>query len=400
MISININPQTAVPLIVGVGSTVLAVLLMLIKIPHSDYSVKLANSKIALVISFLICSFMMFYSMSQYGKSEIKDWDMFLMLSIYIVVHFSTSIISYSMIALLKHEKHKWQGLFVPGLFVSALVAFMLLESYKSGNQTYFWYVCAAALIAFLIQSVTYIVHFDRAYKKSLHELETYYDEDEGHKIKWVRFCYVISMLTILFVLVYLCLYWFLDYKMEVASVYTIWWLIYMLYLTSNFISFIGSHKLVLDAFAHKALSAGELIQKISENKKRKEKKDNDSAQVVISESEIRKLEAALKQWVDKKSFREYDKSREDIARELNTTKEILHHYFISIKKVDFKTWRTELRIEEAKRLLLKDKNVSTNIIAEASGFSDRSNFHRQFVKIVGCSPKQWRDSQGHPAGI
>ena len=400
MISININPQTAVPLIVGVGSTVLAVLLMLIKIPHSDYSVKLANSKIALVVSFLICSFMMFYSMSQYGKSEIKDWDMFLMLSIYIVVHFSTSIISYSMIALLKTEKHKWQGLFVPGLFVSALVAFMLLESYKSGNQTYFWYVCAAALIAFLIQSVTYIVHFDRAYKTSLHELETYYDEDEGHKIKWVRFCYVISMLTILFVLVYLCLYWFLDYKMEVASVYTIWWLIYMLYLTSNFISFIGSHKLVLDAFAHKALSAGELIQKISENKKRKEKKDNDSAQVVISESEIRKLEAALKQWVDKKSFREYDKSREDIARELNTTKEILHHYFISIKKVDFKTWRTELRIEEAKRLLLKDKNVSTNIIAEASGFSDRSNFHRQFVKIVGCSPKQWRDSEGHPAGI
>ena len=400
MISININPQTAVPLIVGVGSTVLAVLLMLIKIPHSDYSVKLANSKIALVVSFLICSFMMFYSMSQYGKSEIKDWDMFLMLSIYIVVHFSTSIISYSMIALLKTEKHKWQGLFVPGLFVSALVAFMLLESYKSGNQTYFWYVCAAALIAFLIQSVTYIVHFDRAYKKSLHELETYYDEDEGHKIKWVRFCYIISMLTILFVLVYLCLYWFLDYKMEVASVYTIWWLIYMLYLTSNFISFIGSHKLVLDAFAHKALSAGELIQKISENKKRKEKKDDDSAQVVISESEIRKLEAALKQWVDKKSFREYDKSREDIARELNTTKEILHHYFISIKKVDFKTWRTELRIEEAKRLLLKDKNVSTNIIAEASGFSDRSNFHRQFVKIVGCSPKQWRDSEGHPAGI
>jgi AraC-like DNA-binding protein len=266
--------------------------------------------------------------------------------------------------------------------------------------MTYFWYVCAVALIAFLIQSVTYIVNFARAYNKSLHELETYYDEDEGLKIKWVRFCYIISMLTILFVLVYLCLYWFLDYKMEVASVYTIWWLIYMLYLTSNFISFIGSHKLVLDAFAHKALSAGELIQKISENKKRKEKKDDDSAQVVISESEIRKLEAALKQWVDKKSFREYDKSREDIARELNTTKEILHHYFISIKKVDFKTWRTELRIEEAKRLLLKDKNVSTNIIAEASGFSDRSNFHRQFVKIVGCSPKQWRDSQGHPAGI
>lgn len=174
-----------------------------------------------------------------------------------------------------------------------------------------------------------------------------------------------------------------------------------MLYLTSNFLSFIGSHKLVLDAFAHKALSAGELILKISENKKRKGKPSGEAlSSVSINESEFRKLETALEQWVSQKRFREYDKSREEIARELNTTKEVLNHYFISRKKVDFKTWRTELRIEEAKRLLLQDKKASTNIIAEASGFSDRSNFHRQFVKIVGYSPKQWRDSDGHPGNL
>lgn len=398
MVMININTETAVPMIVGVGSTILALLLMLIKIPHSDYSAKLTNSKIAIVVSFLICGFMMFYAMNQYGKPDIRDWDMFLMLAIYIVVHFSTSIISYSMIALLKSEKHKGQVFFVPGLFVSAVIAFMLLESYKSGSGMYFWGVCTVAVVAFLIQSVTYIVHFDRVYKKSISELEGYYDEDESHKIKWVRFCYVISMLTILFVLVYMLLYWFLDYKVEVASIYTIWYLIYMLYLTSNFISFIGSHKLVLDAFAHRALSGGDLMQLINENKKRKGRKVAvDSLPASIKESEFQKLEAALEQWVNERRYCEYDKSREQIARELNTTKEILHHYFTSRKGMDFKTWRTELRIGEAKRLLLKDKKASTNIIADASGFSDRSNFHRQFVKIVGCSPKQWRDSDGNP---
>lgn len=322
MISININLQTAVPLIVGVGSTILGLLLMLIKIPHSDYSAKLTNSKVAIVTSFLICSFMMFYAMTEFGQPDIKDWDMFLMLTIYIVVHFSTSIISYSMIALLKTEKHKWQNLFVPGLFVSAVVAFMLLESYKSGNMNYFWFVCLVALTAFLIQSVTYIIHFDRAYKKSIRELENYYDEDESHKIKWVRFCYVISMLTNLFILVYLCLYWFLDSKMEVASLYTIWYLVYMLYLTSNFISFIGSHRLVLDAFAHKTLSGEDIMQMINENKKKKNRKnDVYVAEVSLNEMEFRKLEQALEQWVLKKSYREYDKSREEIARELNTTK-------------------------------------------------------------------------------
>ena len=70
MISININTETAVPLIVGVGSTILALLLMLIKIPHSDYSAKLTNSKVALVVSFLICGFMMFYAMNQYAYNN------------------------------------------------------------------------------------------------------------------------------------------------------------------------------------------------------------------------------------------------------------------------------------------------------------------------------------------
>ena len=390
MISININPDTAVQLIVGIGSTVLALLLMLIKIPQSDYGTKLSNSKIAIVISFLICSFMMYYTMGSYGDESIWDWDMFTMLTIYIVVHFSTSIISYSMIALLKTEKHKKQSLFLPGLSVSAAISFMLIESYKSESLKFFWFVCIVALIAFLIQSITYIVYFDRAYKQSLKDLENYYDEDESHKIKWVRFSYVIAMLTNLFVLVYLCLYLFLDYKMEVAAIYTVWYLLYMIYLTSNFISFLGSHKLVLDAFAHKALSG-----KVKMGEGRKPKKRD--IMVDASEADYRRLEKALEKWVAEKHYRSYDKSREEIAAELKTTKEFLHHYFLTKEGVDFKTWRTQLRIEEAKRMLLENKSLSTNLVGDMAGFSDRSNFHRQFVKIVGCSPREWRDSNGNP---
>ncbi|MBE6230810.1 MAG: AraC family transcriptional regulator [Bacteroidales bacterium] len=388
MISLNINSDTAVQLIVGVGSTILAVLLMLIKIPKSDYNSKLSNSKLAIVVSFLICGFMMFYTMANYGNPRIHDWETFTMLTIYIVVHFSTSIISYSMIALLKTEKHKKENLFVPGLFVSAVISFLLIEMFCLGKMRYFWFVCVVALVAFLIQSVTYIIYFDRAYKQSLKDLENYYDEDESHKVKWIRFCYVISMLTNLFILVYLCLYYFLDYKMEVASLYTLWYLVYMLYLTSNFISFIGSHKLVLDAFAYKTLS-GQVFAHLP----RRKRKQNEDAIGQYCENEFRKLEKSLEKWVADKKFCEYDKSREDIARELNTSKEILYHYFVSKKGVDFKTWRTQLRIEEAKRLLVENRGLSIHIICEMAGFSDRSNFHRQFVMMVGCSPKQWRES-------
>ena len=393
MISINICPETAVQLIVGVGSTILAVLLMLIKIPQSDYSSKLINSKLAIVVSFLICSFMMYFTISQYGKSEIWDWEMFTMLAIYVVVHFSTSIISYSMMSLLKAGDHRHR-MFVPGLFVSAVIAVMLLSAYKSENMTYFWTMCVVALTAFLVQSVTYIVYFDKAYKHSLKELENYYDEDESHKIKWVRFCYVISMLTNIFILVYLCFYWFLDYKMAIASLYTIWYLIYMLYMTSNFISFLGSHKLVLDAFAHRALTGQDIRQRRVE---RKAARSVETGEVSINDKEAARLERALQKWVDEKNYRKYDKSREEIADELKTSKEFLHHYFLNRLGVDFKTWRTQLRIEDAKKMLLEDRKISTNLVGEMCGFSDRSNFHRQFVKIVGCSPREWRESVGNP---
>ena len=394
MILFNICPETAAQLIVGVGSTVLALLLMLIKIPQSDYSSKLINSKLAIVVSFLICSFMMFFTISQYDKPEIWDWDMFTMLAIYVVVHFSTSIISYSMISLLKagDQRHR---MFVPGLFVSAVISIILLGAYKSEDMTYFWFMCIVALVAFLIQSVTYIVYFDKAYKKSLKELENYYDEDESHKIKWVRFCYIITMLTNIFILVYLCLYWFLDYKLYIAALYTVWYLLYMLYMTSNFISFLGSHKLVLDAFAHRALTGQDIRLRREE---RKAAKSADSvSDVSLNEKEAVRLERALQKWVSEKNYRQYDKSREEIAAELKTSKEFLHHYFLNRLGVDFKTWRTQLRIEDAKKMLLEDKKISTNLVGEMCGFSDRSNFHRQFVKIVGCSPREWRESSGNP---
>lgn len=394
MLSFSVNPDTTVQLVVGVGSTVLAALLMLIRIPQSEYSAKLSTSKLSIIVSFLICSFMMFYTISQYGSPAIWDWDMFTMLTIYIVVHFSTCIISYAMIALLKTERHKGQTLFIPGLFVSAVLAFMLIESYRSADMLYFGVICLIAMVAFLIQWVTYIVNFDRTYKQALTDMENYYDEDESHQIKWVRFCYIITMLTNIFFLVYLCLFWFLDYKMEVAALYTFWYLLYFLYLTSNYLSFLSTHKLVLEAVAHKALTGQNIKITIPEVRVNRRSRQETPAFKV---DEYAKIEQALARWVAQKRYCEYDKSREEIAKELGTGKEFLHHYFVTRKGVDFKTWRTELRIEEAKRLLIEKKDYSINIVGELSGFSDRSNFHRQFVKTVGCSPKQWRESGGKP---
>jgi AraC-like DNA-binding protein len=163
-----------------------------------------------------------------------------------------------------------------------------------------------------------------------------------------------------------------------------------MLYLSSNFLSFLGSHKLVLDAFAHDALTGKIFPAKTADRKRtgRTEIRFN-------KDKEFAKLDKTIEEWIDKKLYCEFDKTRDQVAEELRTSKEILNMYFSTKIGVDFRTWRTNLRIEEAKKLLLDNKDASINIIAEAAGFSDKSNFHRQFVKLVGCSPKNWRDNNG-----
>ena len=154
---------------------------------------------------------------------------------------------------------------------------------------------------------------------------------------------------------------------------------------------------MTLDAFAYKALSGQDIAQALKKGRSRKKAavKEEEEKAEVSNEADFKKLERNLDKWVKQKKFSEYDKSREEVAQDLNTSKEILHMYFTTRKGMDFKTWRTELRVEEAKRLLLENKELSINVIGEISGFSDRSNFHRQFVRLVGCTPREWRDSGG-----
>ena len=268
-----------------------------------------------------------------------------------------------------------------------------MVKAFWWENQTWRAVVFFTGVALFLFQCISHILVFNRVYRESVRKIEQYYDEEEDHRLKSIRFCYAIMMLTQMFILVYMLL------PSGIMKVYILWYSLNLLYFSANFISFLGSHKLLLDAFAYKTLSGQDLLQKIAANRSRKGKKGVmkvDESQVgEFTDVEFKKLEKSLERWVSDKSYREYDKSRDDIVRELGTTKEMLHLYFATVKGKDFKTWRTELRIEEAKKLLLEKRDVSVNIIGEVSGFSDRSNFHRQFVKIVGCSPKQWRETNG-----
>ena len=299
----------------------------------------------------------------------------------------ASAILSYSLINLLD-ESYIENDKFYLNVGLVAAFSCLLVKSFWWEPGFFKTFVYVVCIVLFIVQCTSHILIFRRVYKQSRIKIDQYYDEEEDQKLKWIHFCYIIMMLTQMFVLVYML------FPTGWMKVYTAWYSLFMLYFCANFISFLGSHKLLLDAFAYKTLSGQEFTLPKNRRRKRKSTSYNEPEPVAI-EKEFIRLERALKRWVEEKRYCEYDKSRNDIARELNTTKEVLHMYFASRMGMDFKTWRTNLRIEESKRLLIENPELSTHIISEMSGFSDRSNFHRQFVKVVGCSPKQWRESGG-----
>ena len=52
------------------------------------------------------------------------------------------------------------------------------------------------------------------------------------------------------------------------------------------------------------------------------------------------------------------------------------------------------MRIEDAKRLLMEQPEIPVRHIGYIIGFSDKSNFRRQFKEVVGCTPSEWRERE------
>lgn len=367
-----------------VTSFVLAFLLFLINVPNSEHSRKLVKAKNTIAMCFFISSILFFVC---YTYSGIEDYEVFSSLMMFVVTAISSAILSFSLMNLLEEGDN---DKFFLNVTIIAIFSYILMRSFWMERGAMRWAILIGSVVLYIVNCIIHIILFHRTYLRSVQKLEQYYDEEENNKMKWIRFCYIMMMLTQMFVLVYMLL------PRGFMKIYTLWYVLFMVYFSANFISFLGSNKLLLDAFAYKTLSGQEIMERIERRKRMKKgAKEAQPLDSQVTEQELNRIEHALDKWVKEKRYREYDKTREQIAKELNTSKEMLHLFFVTRMSVDFKTWRTRLRIEEAKLLLLENQEMSINIVAELSGFSDRSNFHRQFTKIVGCSPKQWRESAG-----
>ena len=104
------------------------------------------------------------------------------------------------------------------------------------------------------------------------------------------------------------------------------------------------------------------------------------------------RLEAALDAWQKEKGWRVPVRTVGEAAELLGTDTGTLYAYFRDRMGMDFRTWRNRLRLEDAKRMLLEHPEMEAAEVGRRTGFSNRSNFARQFLAYTGRTPARWRE--------
>ena len=107
------------------------------------------------------------------------------------------------------------------------------------------------------------------------------------------------------------------------------------------------------------------------------------------------RIRRTLAVWVKDKGYLKPLSTVEDIAGDIGIPADLLGVHLRFHYDKTLLTWRKELRMEEAKRLLLAFPDLPISTVGEMVGILDKSNFRKQFKETVRMSPREWRQRHG-----
>jgi transcriptional regulator GlxA family with amidase domain len=96
--------------------------------------------------------------------------------------------------------------------------------------------------------------------------------------------------------------------------------------------------------------------------------------------------------WIEQKGFTKRLSKLEEIAADIGVPADQLSIYIRVHKYKSVLNWRKELRIQEAREMLLNYPELPISVIGEMVGIDDKTNFKRQFRQVVGAGPRDWRE--------
>ena len=200
--------------------------------------------------------------------------------------------------------------------------------------------------------------------------MDNYYSDEEAGRLRWVVFSFfaslsigIMALLTSVFI------------SILTTLIFTIVFDIFYTYFAIRFLNYPHLFQTV--------------IEQAMENEMPETEQTDNSVKTAAGAFAL--LEKRIEPWVANKGFTETGITIDVLAAKLTTNHKYLSTYINTYKKQTFRKWINELRIEEAKIILLQEQETTLTEIAHRTGYSDKSHFLRQFKEQTGISPTEWR---------
>ena len=129
---------------------------------------------------------------------------------------------------------------------------------------------------------------------------------------------------------------------------------------------------------------------KVTEAEDINDDKNTHSTNILTANRKM-EIELALKKWCEEGCYKDYEVSIYSLATKLGYKKNELTEYFNQSEYTNFRTWLSDIRFNEAVRMMKANPEYSIDAISTECGFSSHTWIYRIFKQKTGMSPSQWR---------
>lgn len=208
---------------------------------------------------------------------------------------------------------------------------------------------------------------FHNTFKEYKLQMDNYFSNQEWKRLKWVNFSFYYALLVGIMALISILSpdVIFVAFKLFIIPFYVYY-----------------GFQLINYGFKYQSIKA---VRIDTEN-------DTVNDNINARPASYSDLESLLTQWIEQKKYLSAGITIEELANQLNTNRTYLSSHINTYKGQTFREWINQLRIDEAKQIILENPTLPASEIGKMIGFSDRSNFTRQFTKVTGISPLSWRN--------
>lgn len=275
--------------------------------------------------------------------------------------------------------------------------AFIAIIAMTDALTAYRQILLLIALLGVIELCARHIIFFHRSYLQCNELLANYFSSDKKSNVRWLNIShwlfYILLAFGVFSITSGAIINWLVQFYVVAVNIY----------ITVNFINYAKEYATLRLASTEEMIAVMNKTQSnnLSHKKwKRKEEEEKAKGEEVTATSRTKKpykedfrdfLRPRIAVWVKTKAYTHEQFTLEELASKLYTNKTYLSTFIKNEYDMNFSGWVASLRIDEAKRIMMKEPEKKLQEVAFECGFSSLAYFSSVFSKSEGISPSAWQ---------